>query len=378
MRLKFLSVSAVFLLTACDQGASQPASSAPPEVGTITLKSEPVTLFTQLPGRTDAVKTAEVRPQVSGVIQKILFTEGGEVKQGQPLYQIDPATYQAAYDKALATWQNDEMLSKRYQPLAAAHAVSQQTWQDAVAAEREAKADLETARVNLNYTQVKAPFSGHISRSLYTEGALVTSGQTDYLATIQQLDPIYVDVSESAADLLRLRRAQAEGKLEKVGDNEAAVRLQLDDGSEYPLEGKLAFSEVNVSEATGTVVLRAVFPNPHDELLPGMYVHASLPQAIQQQGILVPQESIMHDSTGQPYVYVVQKDDTVAEQSVTTGEMIGEKWLITQGLSAGQQVIVNGLQSVRAGTKVKTVAADTNDTPVAGKVNLSMTDAAAQ
>lgn len=378
MRLKFLSVSAVFLLTACDQGASQPASSAPPEVGTITLKSEPVTLFTRLPGRTDAVKIAEVRPQVSGVIQKILFTEGGEVKQGQPLYQIDPATYQAAYDKALATWQNDEMLSKRYQPLAAAHAVSQQTYQDAVAAEREAKADLETARVNLNYTQVRAPFSGHISRSLYTEGALVTNGQTDYLATIQQLNPIYVDVSESSADLLRLRRAQAEGKLEKVGDNEAAVRLQLEDGSEYPLEGKLAFSEVNVNEATGTVVLRAVFPNPHDELLPGMFVHASLPQAIQQQGILVPQESIMHDDKGLPYVYLVQKDGTVAQQSVTTGEMIGEKWLITQGLSAGQQVIVNGLQSVHVGGKVKTVAADTNDTPVAGKVNLSMTDAAAQ
>ncbi len=378
MRLKFLSVSAVFLLTACDQGTPPAASTAPPDVGTVTLKSEPVTLFTQLPGRTEAVKTAEVRPQVSGVIQKILFTEGGEVKQGQPLYQIDPATYQAAYDKALATWQNDDMLSKRYQPLAAAHAVSQQTWQDAVAAEREAKADLETARVNLNYTLVKAPFSGHISRSLYTEGALVTSGQTDYLATIQQLDPIYVDVSESSADLLRLRQAQAAGKLEKVGDNEAAVHLQLEDGSDYPLQGKLAFSEVNVSETTGTVVLRAVFPNPQDMLLPGMYVHASLPQAIQQQGILLPQEAIMHDSKGQPYVYLVQKDDTVAQQSVTTGEMIGEKWLITQGLSAGQQVIVNGLQSVRAGTKVKTVAADTNDTPVAGKVNLSMTDAAAQ
>ncbi len=378
MRLKFLSVSAVFLLTACDQGTPPTASTAPPDVGTVTLKSEPVTLFTQLPGRTEAVKTAEVRPQVSGVIQKILFTEGGEVKQGQPLYQIDPATYQAAYDKALATWQNDDMLSKRYQPLAAAHAVSQQTWQDAVAAEREAKADLETARVNLNYTLVKAPFSGHISRSLYTEGALVTSGQTDYLATIQQLDPIYVDVSESSADLLRLRQAQAAGKLEKVGDNEAAVHLQLEDGSDYPLQGKLAFSEVNVSETTGTVVLRAVFPNPQDMLLPGMYVHASLPQAIQQQGILLPQEAIMHDSKGQPYVYLVQKDDTVAQQSVTTGEMIGEKWLITQGLSAGQQVIVNGLQNVRVGAKVHTVAADTNDTPVAGKVSLSMTDPAAQ
>lgn len=378
MRLKFLSASVVFLLAACDQGASAPAASDTPQVGVITLKSQPVTLLTQLPGRTNAVRSAEVRPQVSGVIQKLLFTEGGEVKAGQPLYQIDPATYKAAYDKALVTWQNDAMVTKRYQPLAAAHAISQQTYDDALAAERAAKADVETARVNLDYTLVKAPIAGHISRSLVTAGALVTSGQTDYLATIQQLDPVYVDVSESVADLLRLRRALAQGKLEKVDDNTAAVKLQLEDGSTYPLEGKLAFSEVNVSETTGTVVLRAVFPNPHNELLPGMYVHAILPQGVQQQGILLPQEAVMHDTRGQPCVYVVKPDSRVEQRSITTGEMVKGDWLVNSGLKSGEQVIVNGLQSVRSGMKVKTVTATTQDTPDASGVSLSMTDPSAQ
>lgn len=378
MRMKVLSASVVFLLAACDQGATQSAASTTPEVGVVTLKSEPVTLLTQLPGRTTAVKTAEVRPQVSGVIQKLLFTEGGEVKAGQPLYQIDPASYKAAYDKALATWQNDAMIAKRYKPLAAAHAISQQTYDDAVAAEREAKADVETAKVNLDYTLVKAPITGHISRSLVTEGALVTSGQTDYLATIQQLNPVYVDVSESSTDLLRLRRALAEGKLQQVGDNAAAVKLTLEDGSHYAQQGKLAFSEVNVDQATGTVVLRAVFPNPHNELLPGMYVHASFPQGIQQQGITVPQEAIMHDSKGQPYVYVVKADSSVEQRSVTTGEMIKEKWLITSGLHEGEKVVVNGLQSVRNGSKVTAVAASVNDMPSADSVSLTMTDPSAQ
>jgi len=378
MRLKCLSASVVFLLAACDQGGSQPAASSVPQVGVTQVTSQPVTLMTQLPGRTTAVKTAEVRPQVSGVVQKLLFTEGGEVKAGQPLYQIDPATYKAAYDKALATWQNDAMVTKRYQPLAAAHAISQQTYDDAVAAERSARADVETARVNLDYTLVKAPIAGHISRSLVTAGALVTNGQTDYLATLQQLDPIYVDVNESVADLLRLRRAMAQGKLAKVDDNTAAVTLRLEDGSVYPLEGKLAFSEVNVSETTGTVVLRAVFPNPHNELLPGMYVHAILPQGVQQQGILLPQEAIMHDTKGQPYVYVVKADSSVEQRNITTGEMVKGNWLVNSGLKSGEQVIVNGLQSVRSGAKVKAVPATTRDTPDARSVSLSMTDPSAQ
>ncbi|PYG47019.1 membrane fusion protein (multidrug efflux system) [Pantoea sp. AG1095] len=378
MRLKLLSASVVFLLAACDQGGAKPAASATPQVGVVNLKAQPVTLVSQLPGRTTAVRTAQVRPQVSGVIEKILFTEGGEVKAGQPLYQIDPATYKAAYDKAMATWQNDAMVVKRYQPLANAHAISQQTYDDAVAAAREAQADVETAKVNLDYTLVKAPISGHISRSLYTAGALVTNGQTDYLATITQLDPIYVDVSESSTDLLRLRRALADGKIAKVADNTAAVGLSLEDNSQYAEQGRLAFWEVNVDTATGTVVLRAVFPNPNNQLLPGMYVHASFPQGIQQQGILLPQESIMHDTKGQPYVFVVKSDNTIEQRSIHTGEMIKGEWLVTSGLQQGENVVVNNLQSVRSGVKVTTSAANTNDTPSANAVSLSMTDAAAQ
>ena len=252
MQLKLLSASLIFLLAACDQNSSPSAAPQVPAVDVVTLTAEPVTLMTQLPGRTTAVRTAEVRPQVSGIITKRLFTEGGEVKAGQPLYQIDSASYQASYDKALATLNNANMLVKRYKPLAEAHAISSQTYDDAVAAAKTAQADLTSARVNLNYTQVKAPISGHIGRSLSTEGALVTDGQTSYLTTIQQLDPIYVDVSESSQDLLRQRRALANGQLTAAGDNAAVVKLTLEDGTEYAQTGKLEFSEVTVTESTGT------------------------------------------------------------------------------------------------------------------------------
>ena len=376
MRLKILSASLIFLLAACDQNASPgAASNTPTPVGVTTLKSEPVTLFTQLPGRTTAVRTAEVRPQVSGIILKRLYTEGSEVKAGQPLYQIDPATYQAAYDKAQATLTNASKLAQRYKPLAAAHAISGQSYDDAVAAAREAQADLETARVNLNYTEVRAPISGHIGRSLSTEGALVTNGQTSYLTTIQQLDPIYVDVSESSQDLLRQRRALADGKLKQVGENAAAVKLTLEDGSTYAGQGKLEFSEVTVDEGTGSVTMRASFPNPKRVLLPGMYVHASFPQGVADSGILAPQPAIMHDTKGNPYVFVVNADNTVAQQTITTGEMINGKWLVTSGLKAGDQVIVDGLQNVRSGAKVN--ASESQD-KAAPQANLSTTDPSAQ
>ncbi len=378
MRLKLFSVSMILLLAACDQTSSSQPPSQTTEVGVVTLKSSPVTLFTQLPGRTTAVRTAEVRPQVSGIILKRWFTEGSEVKAGQPLYQIDPASYQASYDKALATYTNATRLTKRYQPLAAVHAVSGQTYDDALAAEKEAKADLETARVNLNYTQVRAPISGHIGRSLFTEGALVTNGQTSYLTTIQQLDPIYVDVNESSQDLLQQRRALASGKLEKAGDNAATVKLVLEDGSAYAEEGKLAFSEVTVDESTGSVTMRAAFPNPHNELLPGMFVHASFPQGIEQQGILVPQEAILHDTKGKPYVLVVSQDNTVVQTSVTTGQMIKETWLVRSGLQAGDRVIVSGLQQVRNGSKVNAVERKQDSKTHTQDNNLSTTDASAQ
>lgn len=376
MRLRILPASLLFLLAACDQ-TTAPHQETSVQVGISTLHSEPVTLFKQLPGRTTAIRTAEVRPQVSGIVRKRLFTEGNEVKAGQSLYQIDPASYQASYDKALATLINADKVAARYRPLAAAHAISQQTYDDAVATARAAKADVETARVNLNYTQVRAPISGHIGRSLSTEGALVTNGQSSYMSLIQQLDPIYVDVSTSSLDLLAQRRALAEGLLKRVGDHAAAVKLTLEDGSPYPQEGRLEFSEVTVDESTGSVTLRAVFPNPQRELLPGMFVHASFPQGIAEQGILVPQESIMHDSKGRPYVYLVDADNRIKEQSITTGQMIGHKWLVNSGLKSGDRVVVNGLQTVQAGTRV-TPSASTSGSSNASTVNLTTTDASAQ
>ncbi|QWA13900.1 efflux RND transporter periplasmic adaptor subunit [Sodalis ligni] len=377
MRHKLLIIS-LFLVTACDGSSSHTTQMASiPQVSIVTLHTQPVTLTTSLPGRTTAVRGAEGRPQVDGIILKRLFTEGSEVTAGQPLYQIDPATYQAAYDKAQATLTNANALVKRYKPLSEAHAVSGQVYDDAVASAKEAAADLETARVNLNYTQVRAPISGHIGRSIYTEGALVTSGQSNYLTTIQQLNPMYVDVSESSQDLLRLRRALAQGHLKAAGDNSAAVLLTLEDGSPYGQEGKLEFSEVTVDEGTGSVTMRASFPNPHNELLPGMFVHAILQQGVQEQGILIPQEAVSHDVKGKPYVYTVKTDNTVEQRPITTGEMTNSLWQVTSGLQAGEKVITDGLQSVRVGIKVsanehQTAAASANDT------SSSMNDPSAQ
>jgi len=377
MRLKFLSVSTVVLLSACDgsAGSASPAAQVP-AVNVVTLHSQPVALTTSLPGRTTAVRSAEVRPQVNGVIQKRLFVEGSEVKAGQQLYQIDPSTYQAAFDRAMATWKSADATARRYKPLVEAQAVSRQQYDDAVAAEREAAADVETARVNLQYTKVYAPISGHIGRSLYTEGALVTSGQTAYLTTIDQLNPIYVDVNESSQDLLRLRRALASGKLQSAGDNAAQATLTLEDGSQYALPGKLEFSEVTVSQSTGSVTLRASFPNPHDELLPGMFVHAQLQQGVEGNGILVPQEAVMHDVKGAPYVYVVKADNTVEQRSVTTGQMMNGNWLVNQGLNDGDKVITDGLQNVRPGAKVN--ATERKASAPAEQANLAMTDPSAQ
>ncbi len=377
MRLKLLSVSTVLLLCACDGTASSasPAGQVP-AVNVITLHSQPVTLTTSLPGRTTAVRSAEVRPQVNGVIQKRLFVEGSEVKAGQQLYQIDPSTYQAAFDRAMATWKSADATARRYKPLVDAQAVSRQQYDDAVAAEREAAADVETARVNLQYTKVYAPISGHIGRSVYTEGALVTSGQTASLTTIDQLNPIYVDVNESSQDLLKLRRALASGKLQSAGENAARATLTLEDGSKYPLQGKLEFSEVTVSQSTGSVILRASFPNPHDELLPGMFVHAQLQQGIDEKGLLVPQEAIMHDVKGSPYVYVVKADNSVEQRAITTGQMMNGNWLVNQGLNDGDKVITDGLQNVRPGAKVN--ATERKASAPAEQANLAMTDPSAQ
>lgn len=374
-----LSVICISLmLTACDRSATSASQNASvPQIDVVTLHAQPITITSQLPGRTVAVRSAEVRPQVNGVIQKRLFTEGSEVKEGQQLYQIDPATYQAAYNKALATLTNAQAVVKRYKPLAAAHAVSEQTYDDAVSTAAQAKADVESARINLEYTKVRAPISGRIGRSQFTEGALVTSGQTSNLTSISQLDPIYVDITESSQNMLRLRRALAQGQLSALNNHEAAVQLTLEDGSSYPHEGRLEFAEVTVDQGTGSVTMRATFPNPDRELLPGMFVHALLKQGVQNQGILVPQEAVSHDTKGHPYVYVVKADNTIEQRSVTTGEMHDGQWQIISGLNAGEKVAVSGLLKVRAGVKVTPNERSAN-TAAAPTVSLSMTDPSAQ
>lgn len=364
--LASLALIVPVLLAGCDGKPKAPAA-PPPVVGVLTLHAEPVMRTTELPGRVNATLMADVRPQVNGVLLKRLFTEGSEVKEGQQLYQIDPAPYQATYDSAVAALARDQATyasasakAARYKPLAAAQAISNQDYDDAVAAAREAqasigidKASIETARINLQYTKVLAPISGHIGRSSVTAGALVTASQTDALATVTQLDPIYVDVRQSAASLLRLRRALAAGDLENTGSDAAKVTLTLEDGSAYPLAGELKFTEVTVDAGTGTVLLRAAFPNPRHELLPGMFVHAELREGVNRNGLLVPQEALTHNSHGDATVLVVGADNKAELRIVQAIAAIGTKWLIGAGLKEGERVIVDGLQSVRPGMVVK-------------------------
>jgi membrane fusion protein (multidrug efflux system) len=356
------------LLASCDKkdAAQAPAPSAV-SVGVVTLKVQPVALSTELPGRTTAFLTADVRPQVSGLVNKRIFIEGAEVKAGEPLYQIDPATYQATYDSAVATLAHNQAAlasarakSARYKPLAAAQAVSQQDYVDAVASTGEAAADIgtaqasiEQAKINLIYTKVTSPISGRIGRSSVTPGALLTANQTTVLATVTQLDPIYVDVTQPATTLLRLRKELADGKLQTEGPNQAKVELILEDGSKYPVTGTLQFSEVTVDQGTGTVLLRAIFPNPDHSLLPGLFVRERLQEGVNDQGLLVPQQGVSHNTHGDATVLVVDKDNKAALKIVQTSRAIGDKWIVTGGLAAGDKVIVDGLQKVRPGALVQ-------------------------
>lgn len=371
-----MAVSLPLLLGGCDEKSQARQAPPPPAVGTLSLRAQPVTRSMELPGRVEAVLMADVRPQVGGVLLRRLFTEGTEVREGQPLYQIDPATYQAAYDSAVAALARDQATlatasakAARYKPLASAQAVSSQDYDDALATAREAqatlamdKAAIETARINLQYTKVLAPISGHIGRSTVTAGALVTASQTDALATVTQLDPIYVDVHQSAADLLRLRKALADGDLENTGTDAARVTLTLEDGSAYALPGELKFSEVTVDASTGTVLLRASFPNPNHQLLPGMFVHAELREGINQNGILIPQGALSHNFHGDATVLVVGEGSKAELRSVDAIAAIGDQWLIGSGLKPGERLIVDGLQSVHPGMVVRPVeAAPTSD-----------------
>jgi membrane fusion protein (multidrug efflux system) len=341
-------------------------------VNYVTVGPQPVTTTTELPGRTAAVLSADVRPQVSGLILNRWFTEGSEVREGQQLYQIDPATYQATYDADLATLAHDQAAlvsarakSSRYRPLAAAKAISSQDYDDAVASTKEAEADilsakanLESAQINLTYTKVKAPISGNIGASSVTPGALVTANQTTALATVTQLDPIYVVLNEPATTLIRLRREMAAGQLQTASDGTAQVTLNLEDGSTYGQPGKLQFSEVTVSQTTGTVLVRAIFPNADHLLLPGMFVRAELVEGVNNNGILLPQQAVSHNPHGDPTVYVIGADNKAHLRVIQTGAASGDKWIVTGGLKTGEHVAINGFMSIRDNGPVTPVPAD--------------------
>ncbi|MDH0748476.1 efflux RND transporter periplasmic adaptor subunit [Pseudomonas sp. GD03842] len=348
------------LLSGCSKKEEATAATPPPpQVGVVTIQPQPYTLISDLPGRTTAYRVAEVRPQVNGIILKRLFTEGTDVKAGQQLYQIDPAIYEANLNSAKATYDATSSLAGRYKQLINEQAVSRQEYDTAVGNAREAQAAVQTAEINLRYTKVYAPISGRIGRSLVTEGALVSNGQADAMATIQQLDPIYVDVIQSSTEMLRLRRELESGKLQKAGENAAKVKLTLEDNSQYPVDGKLEFSEVSVDQTTGSVTLRAVFPNPNHTLLPGMFVHARLQAGVNEQAILVPQQGVTRDLKGTPTALVVNQDNKVEQRTLVANRTSGTDWVVEKGLNPGDRVITEGLQYVKPGAQVK-VAEATN------------------
>ncbi len=375
-RLLPLSLAFPLLLLAlaagCDRSPQAPAAAAaPPEVAVATLAPQRVPLTTLLPGRTAAHLKAEVRPQVGGIIQARLFTEGGEVKAGQPLYRIDPATFEAAFGSARAALAKAEanampagLKARRYAELARTGAVSTQDNDDAQAAfgqaqaeVQAAKAALESARIDLARTTIASPIAGRIGASSVTPGALVIANQAAALATIQQIDPIYVDLTQSSRDLLRLRQALAAGRLARSAAGGARVKLLLEDGSAYPLEGSLEFADITVDQATGVYALRALFPNSAGTLLPGMYVRAVLEEGVAEAALLAPQPAVARDAKGEPYALVILPDGTVEQRALTVDRVVGDAWLVTSGLNAGDQVIVEGLQKVRPGGKAKAVPA---------------------
>jgi membrane fusion protein (multidrug efflux system) len=371
------------ILVGCKR--KQPPPSVIPEVAIVTVSPERVVLTTELPGRTSPYMVAEVRPQVSGIIQKRLFEEGSDVRAGSVLYQIDPAPYQAAYSNAVAALAKSEanlppvrLKAERYEELIAKKAISQQDFDNAEAALRQAEADIESskatvesARINLAYTRITAPISGRIGKSNVTVGALVTAGgptqQPTALTTIQQLDPIYVDVSQSTNELLRLRRRMEEGRLHHNGKDQSKVRLILDDGTTYPLEGTLKFRDVTVDSTTGAVTLRVIVPNPKDLLLPGMFLRAVVQEGINNDGILIPQQAVSRDPMGNPVTLIVDGDGKVAQRMLTLDRAIGNRWLVTSGLAPGERVIVEGIQKVRPGATVKVVPSQAGRTSSAAE-----------
>ena len=356
-------------LTGCkDEKSAAQAPAAPAvEVAVEAVKPQKVVYTTELAGRTSAFQISEVRPQVSGILQKRLFREGGDVKAGDVLYQIDPATYQANLDSAKANLARAEanvapakLKMQRFKDLASISAVSKQEYDDAEAAYKQAQADVgvmqaavENARIRLNYTRVISPISGRISRSLVTPGALVTENQASPLTTVQQLDPVYVDVTQSSAEVLRLRRSLESGTLRHADAEHASVRLLLEDGTPYGSEGTLQFTDVSVDESTGMVTLRAIFPNPKQELLPGMYVRAILTEGVDEQAMLLPQRALQRDAKGNPTAYVVNAENKVEVRPLKVGRTQGTSWVVLDGLKAGDRVVTEGLQKIRPGVSVR-------------------------
>ncbi len=366
-----LVLISLLALSACGKKPEGYPPMGPPEVGVVVIQTQAVALSTTLPGRTSPFAVSDVRPQVNGIILARLFQEGANVRQGQVLYQIDPATYRAALDQAqgtLAQAQANVATAKakadRYADLVKINAVSKQDYDDAKAAALAAqatvqqdKAAVQTARINLGYTSIKAPISGRIGKSDFTKGALVTAGQANALTTIQTLDPIYVDINQSAEELLKLRRNVAAGSLASAGAASADVALKLDDGTDYPYKGRLEFADVTVDQTTGAVVLRAVFPNPRGDLLPGLSVRATLTEGAAPQGILAPQQGVSRDQAGRPTAMVVNAQGKAETRMLTLGGAVGDKWLVTSGLQPGDRLITEGLQRVQPGIPVKAVPA---------------------
>lgn len=378
MRKFGAAFATVLLLSACGKGAPQQPPQGPPQVSYVVMRETSATLDTELPGRTAAYETSDVRPQVNGLVRARLFVEGDSVRQGQPLYRIDPAPYQAqvasaraALTRARAAIASNDALARRYGELVKINAISRQEYDNAVTAAQQARADvaaqqaaLRTAQIDLARTTVTAPISGRIGRSTFTTGALVTAGQADPLTTIQRLDPIYVDITQASADVLKLRQRIMAGEVAR-GGTAAGVRLKLEDGSTYPIAGTLKFTDVTVDPTTGTQALRAVFANPRGLLLPGMYARAVLTEGTQAQAILVPQRAVSRDEKGQPTVMVIGKGDKVEPRILKTERTVGDAWLVTSGLKPGDKVIVEGGMMLRPGMPVKGSVWDPNAKPKA-------------
>ncbi|NYT42779.1 efflux RND transporter periplasmic adaptor subunit [Sphingomonas sp. R-74633] len=369
----FALLSTALILASCGSGsqtAQKKGAGGPPTVGFVVVQPGEVPVVAELTGRVNPFQVSEVRPQVAGVVRKRFFKEGSIVHQGQTLYQIDPSLYSASVSEASANLQNAQanaeaarIKADRYKPLAEAEAVSKQDYTDATAAARQARAQvaqtgaqLRTAKINLNFTRVPAPITGRIGRSLFTEGALVTTNQADPLAVIQRLDPIYVDIQQSSSDLLALRRSLAQ---QGVSPGSASVRLKLEDGSEYGSVGTVQFSEVMVDQTTGTVTLRASFPNPEGLLLPGMFVRAIFTQAIDTRAFLVPQQAVSRDAKGKAQLWVVGPDNKAVRRDIVADRVQGANWVVTAGLSPGDKVITQGVANLKPNAAIKPVPADT-------------------